>query len=343
MANNSRFNPQAMKEGTSFKNQKKKQQKNEKQKRHFQKKAPNELETKVSVKNSRKIDFAPKRLQNFFSWCFFLLFFAMTFVVILSFGRLDTLTNLALSKSVNPVEISNKVIKQTTSADVLKFKGKLLVDRLYNIPSGKSEQWEKELTPFLANGLTPSLINSAYKEEMKAQNIRFVEMNLGKKSNEYALTYAFDLTVGEHTQTMQVELMVYFKDEGILLLERPSLSPIKEKAANDVPYNQGAFYPKGHEVSSQVKENVETFLNQFFNLYVSNDRSLALISKVKGIGNATFSHLEVEAIKENQSGNLLVYGTYDFQFKDTETMLHSVFEMKLKQTKESYYVLEMNN
>ncbi|HAP5522498.1 TPA: conjugal transfer protein, partial [Enterococcus faecalis] len=51
----------------------------------------------------------------------------------MSFGRLNTLTRLAMQKQVNREEIIESVNKGVAASDQLKYDGMKLVDRLFTV------------------------------------------------------------------------------------------------------------------------------------------------------------------------------------------------------------------
>jgi len=85
--------------------------------------------------NSRTIRFSPRSAKSIYSMVFFLLFFLISLFLLMSFGRLNTLTRLAMQKQVNREEIIESVNKGVAASDQLKYDGMKLVDRLFTVSS----------------------------------------------------------------------------------------------------------------------------------------------------------------------------------------------------------------
>ncbi|WP_347905561.1 conjugal transfer protein [Enterococcus cecorum] len=340
--NKAKFNPSAMKESANYKQEKKKQTNKERQQR-FQKRAPEDMVEKVEIINNRNVRFSKRGFQNIYSWCFFGLFFVMVIIVIMTFGRMDTIAGIAIQKNIRPETIIKKIDENQTKKDQLIYQGAELIDRLYTVSGATSNDWQQQLKPYLADGLAAQeLLSVTNTEELKVSNIQFIELSKDTENQEtYHLTYAFDWLVGQETHGMVVNLKVSY-NKGIVLLERPRLSSKKlEKPSKRPLYQPKAAYPKGIEVSTEDQRKIEKFLQQFFRLYVSNDENLSLISDLSGIGQATFRQMMLEKVVQTEKGDFIAYGSYDFTFEQSESQVKNIFKITIKPTKDSYFVQKL--
>ena len=331
-----------MKESANYKQEKKKQTNKERQQR-FQKRAPEDMVEKVEIINNRNVRFSKRGFQNIYSWCFFGLFFVMVIIVIMTFGRMDTIAGIAIQKNIRPETIIKKIEENQTKKDQLVYQGAELIDRLYTVSGATANDWQQQLKPYLADGLAAQeLLSVTNTEELKVSNIQFMELSKDTENQEtYHLTYAFDWLVGQETHGMVVNLKVSY-NKGIVLLERPRLSSRKlEKPSKRPLYQPKAAYPEGVEVSTEEQRKIERFLQQFFRLYVADDENLSLISDLSGIGQATFQQLNVEKIVQAENGDLLAYGSYVFTFSKSESQVKNIFKMTIKPTKDSYFVQKL--
>lgn len=338
----SKFNPSAMKESANYKQEKKKQANKERQQR-FKKRVPEDTIEKVEIINNRNVRFSKRGFQNIYSWCFFGLFFVMVIIVIMTFGRMDTIAGIAIEKNIRPETIIQKVDEKQTQKDQLIYQGAELIDRLYTVSGATVTNWQQQLKPYLADGLAAQeLLSVTNTEELKVSNIEFMRLSEEAKNQEiYHLTYAFDWLIGQETHGMVVNLKVSY-DTGIVLLERPRLSPRKlEKPSKRPLYQPKAAYPEGMEVSTEQQYKIEKFLQQFFRLYVSNDENLSLVSDLSGIGQATFRQLTLEKVVQTEKGAFIAYGSYDFTFEQSESQVKNIFKMTIKPTKDSYFVQKL--
>ena len=335
-----KFNPSAMKESANYKQEKKKQANKERQQR-FKKKAPEDTIERVEIINNRNVRFSKRGFQNIYSWCFFGLFFVMVIIAIMTFGRMDTIAGIAIQKNIRPEMIIQQVDEKQTQKDQLIYQGAELIDRLYTVSGATVNDWQQQLKPYLADGLAAQeLLSVTNTEELKVSNIQFVSMSQDTKHSEvYHLTYAFDWLIGQETHGMVVHLKVSYDNQGMVLLERPRLSPRKlDKASKRPLYQPKASYPEGMEVSTEDQRKIEKFLQQFFRLYVSNDENLSLISDLSGIGQATFRQMVLEKVVQTEKGEFIAYGSYDFTFEQSESQVKNIFKITIKPTKDSYFV-----
>lgn len=330
------FNPQA---ATSKKRvQKKGRQKNKGLALLQRKKEPDP--------NTRTIRFAPRTAQSVVSVVFFSFFLVMCVVVLMTFGRVDTLSRIAMSKQVNQEELVTNVNNALKDTEQLRYEGMKLADRLFTIShkdSGKS-YWEEQLAPFLATGLNPNDLGfSTTSVDRIARNVRFIKMDtIDEKEALYRLYYDVRFTEGETWRQVQVILPVSYEGQEMKLIDRPAftnLATTEEK--NTSIYQENRFMPKGKDVTEEEKEKLTEFVQRFFELYVTNDEKLALIANVQGIGKATLVTVEPKKVLKIDNGHYYVQGVYTFAF-DERNPFTSNFTLEIQSTKESYYVTKMN-
>lgn len=296
--------------------------------------------------NTRTIRFAPRTAQSVFSISFFCLFLFMCLIVLMSFGRIDTLTRLAVSKQVNKDELVSSVNHSLEQTEQLRYEGMKLSDRLFTLsskPEGKT-YWEEQVTPFLASGLSANDLGfSVTSNDRLARTVRFIKMEtIDQKKQQYKLYYDVRFTEGEKWRQVQVLLPVSYENEEIRLIDKPSFTNLENKESkNTSVYSENLFIPSGAKVEEQDEKKITEFTQRFFDMYVINDEKLALISNVNGLSNATLEGVELSTINQVDEGTYFVKGTYTFYF-DEGSPFTSSFTLKIKQTKESYFVEEMN-
>lgn len=330
------FNPQTV---TSKKKVAKKGQSKNKGLALFQRK-------KKPDPSTRTIRFAPRTAQSVVSFMFFSFFLVMCVVVLMTFGRVDTLSRIAMSKQVNKEELVTNVNNALKDTEQLRYDGMKLADRLFTIShkdNGK-KYWEEQLAPFLATGLNPNDLGfSTTSVDRIARNVRFIKMDtIDEKEALYRLYYDVRFTEGDTWQQVQVILPVSYEGQEMKLIDRPSftnLATTEEK--NTSIYQENRFTPKGSDVKDEEKNKVTEFTQRFFELYVTNDEKLALIANVQGLGKAKLVKVEPKKVLKTDNGNYYVQGVYTFAF-DESNPLTSNFTLEIKPTKESYYVTKMN-
>ncbi len=178
----------------------------------------------------------------------------------MSFGRLNTLTRLAMQKQVNREEIIESVNKGVAASDQLKYDGMKLVDRLFTVSSkleGK-EYWEAQITPYLAAGLRAEDLGlDKTNDDRVARNVRFIRLEtVDYKESLYSLYYDVRFTEGKEWRQVQVILPVSYAENELKLLDRPTLMNLaKTSESNKVVYDEQRFIPKGKEVNEEETKN----------------------------------------------------------------------------------------
>lgn len=330
------FNPQTV---TSKKKAKKGQLK-EKRLSLFQRK-------KEQDPNTRTIRFAPRTAQSIVSTLFFGLFLVMCVVVLMTFGRVDTLSRLAMSKQVNKEELVENVNQSLEDTEQLKYEGMKLADRLFTIShkdEGK-EYWEEQVNPYLAKGLNAS--NLGFTEttvDRIARIVRFIKMKtINEKKAMYRLYYDVRFTEGKQWQQVQLILPVSYEGQEMKLIDLPTVTNLAtSEEKNKSVYREDQFTPKGSsDLEEEEKNKITEFTQRFFELYVINDEKLALITNVKGLDKATLMNVEPKKVLRLKNGHYFVQGSYQFAYEE-ESPFTSNFSLEIKANKENYFVTKMN-
>jgi hypothetical protein len=336
----STFNPQAVQKNNHKKGkQNKKPKKDEKTSSFF---SAQEKEQP----NTRAIRFAPRTAMNIFSGLFFFLFLIMCVVVLLTFGRTDTLAQLAMSKQVNKSELIENVNEGLKETEQLKYDGEVLTEKLFTYSSKQegTENWKASITPYLAIGLGAEQLGfSDTKLDRSCKEVKFIKLTtVDEKDRIYRLYYDVRFTEGDKWKEAQIILFASYKYGEFKLIDRPQFTNINSsESKNEIAYNEKRFLPKGTDVSDIERDKIDEFVQRFFELYVTNDEKIGLISKVKGLDNAKLKSVNPKAVIRSSDGLFHVIGTYTFSFEE-ENPLTSGFHLEIKQTKDSYFVNKLN-
>lgn len=334
------FNPQAV----QMKNQKKGKQ--NKKKKKDEKNSSFFSAQEKEQPNTRAIRFAPRTAMNIFSGLFVFLFVIMCVVVLLTFGRTDTLARLAMSKQVNKTELIQNVNQGLTETEQMRYEGEVVVEKLFTMTQNQDEStaWKEAIEPYLSVGLSADDLGfTNTRIDRKAKEIRFIKMQtINEKEHYYRLYYDVRFTEGDSWKQTQIILPVCYKYGELKLIDRPEFTNITVgESKNHVAYDDSRFVPKGEDVSAQEKEKLEAFIQSFFELYTTNDEKLKLISNVKGLDNAKLESIDTKALVVDEKGLYHAKGSFAFFYKENSSFT-SGFELVIKPTKESYFVIKMN-
>lgn len=296
--------------------------------------------------NTRTIRFAPRTAQSVFSICFFTLFVVMCFVSLMTFGRADTLARLAIKKQVNKEELVTEINEALKSTEQLRYEGIKLTDQLFTLsskPEG-AQQWEEQIMPYLAVGLSANDLGFTTSQvDRAAKAVRFIKMEtVDEKQQQYKLYYDVQFTEGGRWQQVQVILPVSNEHQELRLIDRPIFTNLDTKESqNTSVYSENLFIPKGAKVVEEEEQKITQFVQRFFDMYVTNDEKLALVSDVTGLSKATLMDVTVKSINQVEADEYFVKGSYMFYF-DEGNPFTSMFTLTIKQTKDSYFVEKMN-
>lgn len=315
--------------------QQKPTEKPKKQKRRKKKEKPTE--------NTRDLRFEQRKLGNYLTFFFFSLFFAMAVVLLMVNSRLGEITKVAHTKAVNTEEIALKVQEETSQVDSIVYQGEQLLNLLFSFETGgQAQQKRKEnIQPYLAKNLSSdTLLFSQSNTFREVKQIAFIQSKaLGNK--KYSLLYAVGYTEKEKLYNVNVELVVSYKNKHFQLINQPIITTLKkpQKETTDY-YEEGNFYQKGEEVSSNEEESIQAFLQSYFEMYVSNDERLGLISNVSGLGTGKFDSFTIKNLVKVGKETYSAQG--EFSFMNGTSQLSSPFSLQLKVNKDSYFVENFN-
>lgn len=341
MANNRpKFNPQAVQ-----KNNQKKGKQNKKRKKDEDSSSFFYAQEKEQP-NTRAIRFAPRTAMNVFSGLFFFLFLVMCVVVLLNFGRVDTLARLAMSKQVNKTELIENINTGLTETEQMKYDGEILTEKLFTFQQKDLDinSWKEEITPYLAVGLSPEDLGfSNSRIDRTAKEVKFIKLvTTDEKERFYRLYYDVRFTEGSSWKQTQIILPVCYRYSELKLISRPQFTnTVSSESKNDVAFNEKRFLPTGEDVDKSETDKLQQFVKRFFELYVSNDEKLQLVSKVQGLEGAKLKSVDTRTMVVDKNGNYHVLGTFSFFYQE-ESPFTSGFDLVIKPTKESYFVTKMN-
>ncbi|MET1995590.1 conjugal transfer protein [Enterococcus faecium] len=333
MSKESKFNPAGMQP-----------QKLKKKKRKGRDSRPFLVSTKKSIENSRTLRFAPRTAANIYSLLFFSLFLVLVVLSVISFFRVDRLAELAMKKQVNETELVATVHQQLAQTDQLKYEGEEFVKQLFTIEAtdkGK-EEWEKIITPKLAQGLNPKELGFSNTNENRSVNqVQFIKLEiLSEEESVYRLFYDVTYLEKEVQRNLQIILPVSYDNQSFQLLETPQIIRLSE-SDESIPYNSNQFSLKGKPVNEEEQEALYQFTQRFFQLYVANDEQLSLISSVEGIGQGTLEQVEIKEIVKGEQDSYHLQGIFRFHFEE-EASLTSRFRLDIRANEEGFYVLSIN-
>lgn len=334
------FNPQAV----QLKNQKKGKQK--KKKKKDEKSSSFFTGQEKEPQNTRAIRFAPRTAMNVFSGLFVFLFVIMCVVVLLTFGRTDTLARLAMSKQVNKSELIEDVNKGLVSTEQMKYEGEIVIEKLFTQTQKIEDEdtWKEGITPYLSVGLSADDLGfTNTRIDRNAKEIKFIKMvTVNEKEHFYRLYYDVRFTEGDTWKKAQIILPVCYQYGELKLIDRPQfINTTISESKNKVAYNESRFLTAGEDVQGTEKDKLDEFIRSFFELYTANDEKLRLISNVKGLEAATLENIDVKTLIVDEKGMYHARGTFTFYFKEGSSFT-SGFELVIKPTKESYFVIKMN-
>lgn len=333
------FNPQAVQMKNQKKGKQNKKKKDEKNSSFFtgQEKEP---------LNTRAIRFAPRTAMNIFSGLFVFLFVIMCAVVLLTFGRTDTLARLAMSKQVNKTELIENVNKGLVDTEQMRYEGELVIEKLFTRTQKVDEEseWKTALAPYLSLGLSADDLGfSNTRIDRSSKEIKYIKtITVNEKEHFYRLYYDVRFTEGDNWKQAHIILPVCYKHGELKLIDRPQFTNTTlSESKNKVAYDESRFLPIGEDVSGTEKDKLDEFIKSFFELYTANDDKLGLISNAKGLEGGTLENLDIKTLIVDEKGLYHAKGTFSFYYKEGSSF-SSGFELVIKPTKESYFVIKMN-
>lgn len=324
---------------------------NDIEEKKVEKKPKKEKKIKVEKEvNTRSIRFARRTVGNWLTFFFFSLFIVQSVVLLMYFNRLDIIAGVANSKKIDPTEIAADVQNTVLESDQIKYEGQNFLETLINYSKDTDKQKEREekLTSYLPAGMRVNDLGIRDSKFDRVLNqlsfVKFKEDKTTGLKNSYLLYYDISFTENNQVTRAQVIVPVQYKTKKLRVLNSLSLTNLETVDHEDqdlINYKQDRFFSKGTAVTTEEEAKIQNFLNQFFELYVTNDSKLELISNVQGLSAGDLIGLELKNAVKTKSDMYLLEGTFSFRYGEG-TSFDSFFSIELKQNKDSYFVTKFN-
>ncbi|MBC1483995.1 conjugal transfer protein [Listeria sp. FSL L7-1509] len=311
------------------------------------KKKPNKKQEEKP--SSRKIPFKRRWFQNGLTVFFYTLFITLTLVLLMTYGRLDTIVDVANSKAIDPNDLTTSIKAEQKEGDLVAYDGKKWLQTFFSNPSEDKAVDERlnQLKRNLASGVDVNFLSNTA-SDVKRDGIvvdvvnQQVTTEEGKKSL-YRTVY--DVRFQENGQTKETEIALYavYQSGQSIFIQIPEYLNTKENKApkTSVENKEDYFTKKGTELDADEKQKVEAFSQKFLELYCKNDPNLYLISAVQGLDGGTLQNATITNVVKNGK-EITVQGTYTFTFTENAPQT-SYFTFQMRQNKDSYFVNNMNN
>ncbi|EAE8754461.1 conjugal transfer protein [Listeria seeligeri] len=301
------------------------------------------------VPSSRKIPFKRRWFQNGLTVFFYTLFISLTLVLLMTYGRLNTIVDVANSKAIDPNDLTTSIKAEQKEGDLISYDGKKWLETFFSNPQDDQaiEARTNTLKQNLASGVDENFLTST-NSEVKREAIvvdlvnQQVTTEEGKKSL-YRTVY--DVRFREDGQTKETEIALYavYQSGQSIFIQLPEYLNTKENKTpkTNVENKEDYFTKKGKELDAEEKQKVEAFSQKFLELYCKNDPNLYLVSAVQGLDGGTLQNATItNAVKNGKE--ITVQGTYTFTFTENAPQT-SYFTFQMRQNKDSYFVNKMNN
>lgn len=318
--------------------------KEEKKKRKIRIKLPKK---KTDGKGSRNLRFAKRPIKKwvtFFLYSFLILSFLL---LIMTFGRLQTLTSYAYKKEETKQKIAEQINKDNLVTQQVTFEGKQFLKVFFTVEKGEEqlEKRKKVVTAYLANSLPLDSLEVLSSDiTRQVREVQLINYLPGEK-NTYTLTYDVEFLEKEKLFTAQVQLVASYKESEWKLLNVPTYLNIEktnEAKKNTDVYNASRFYSKGEEVEKEEQAKITTFVEHFLTLYVKSDENLPLISAVKGLEKANLEQFSIKNIVRKSEKSIVVEGTYTLYYEKGSNFA-SYFSLTIEKNRETYFVKKMGS
>ncbi|TYV31026.1 conjugal transfer protein [Listeria monocytogenes] len=316
-----------------------------------QKKQPKKTRKKEQVEtpSSRKITFKRRWFANGLTVFFYTLFIVITVVLLMTYGRLDTILNVANQKAVNPNDITEKVKEQQKEGDLVAYDGKKWLQTFFSNPNDDKaiEERSKSLKKTLASGVDINFLTSTSSDiKREAITVDLINQQVTTKEGSDTLyRTVYDVSFLENGQKKETEIALYaiYREKQTIIVQLPEYLNTEEnkQPKTNVEDKEDFFLKEGQEVTADEKQRVEAFSQKFLELYCKNDSNLYLISAVKGLDGATLQSAAITNIVKNGK-EITVQGNFTFAFTENANQT-SFFTFQMRQNKDSYFVDKMNN
>ncbi|ECJ9747804.1 conjugal transfer protein [Listeria monocytogenes] len=303
----------------------------------------------VEIPSSRKITFKRHWFANGLTVFFYSLFIIITVILLMTYGRLDTILNIANQKAVNPNAITEKVKNQQKEGDLVAYDGKKWLQTFFSNPSDEKaiEERSNRLKRILASGVDINFLTST-SSDIKREAITVDVINqkvTTKEGSDTLYRSVYDVSFLENGKKKETEIALYaiYRENQTIIIQLPEYLNTEEnkQPKTNVEDKEDFFLKDGQEVTADEKQRVEAFSQKFLELYCKNDPNLYLISAVKGLDGATLQSATITNIVK-KGKEITVQGSFTFAFTENANQT-SFFTFQMRQNKDSYFVDKMNN
>ncbi|MBC1572765.1 conjugal transfer protein [Listeria sp. FSL L7-1426] len=303
----------------------------------------------IEAPSNRKITFKRHWFANGLTVFFYSLFLIITVVLLMTYGRLDTILDVANQKAINPDDITTKIKAQQKEGDLVTYDGKKWLQMFFSNPNTDKaiEERSNKLKKVLASGVDVNFLTST-SSEVKRESISVEVINqqiTTKKGYETVYRTVYDVSFLENgkMKEMQTALYAVYRENQSVIIQLPEYlnSEENKRPKTSVENKEDYFTKSGEELAADEKQRVEAFSQKFLELYCKNDSNLYLISAVQGLDDATLNSATITNIVKNEN-EITVQGNFTFSFTENATQT-SYFTFQMRQNKDSYFVDKMNN
>lgn len=297
------------------------------------------------IESTRDFRFERRRVGNYLTFFFYALFFSMAILLLIFNSRLGEITKVSRSKTIDTEKIVSDVQSKNGETDTIKYQGQRFLETLINYePNEEAEkQRQGQLLYFLPTDLSSQSMLFVSNTTRTVEKIECIQLE-SKANDRYRLLYEVTYKEGKLDTTLIVHLDTVYKSNQLQIINVPTITSLEEKKADEIkkePYVPTDFYSKGEAVTEVEQKKIREFLANFFDLYVSNNEKLHLISAVSGLSGGTYEHSTVENIVKTGKNTYEVQGSYQFYFQKDSKMT-SFFSLTIQANQESFYVEKFN-
>ncbi|OTN83964.1 hypothetical protein A5819_003514 [Enterococcus sp. 7E2_DIV0204] len=297
------------------------------------------------IESTRDFRFERRKVGNYLTFFFYALFFSMAILLLIFNSRLGEITKVSRSKAVDTQKIVSLVQSKNEQTDTIKFQGSQFLETLINRTTDEeTEKKRAETLPlFLPKELSGQSLLFSSNAIRTVKKIECVQLE-AKEKDQYRLLYDVIYSEGKFDTSLLIRLDTVFKKDQLQILNVPTIISFEEKKAEDIekePYKPSDFYSKGEAVTESEQQKVKEFLSNFFDLYVSNNEKLHLISAVSGLEGGTYDRSTIENVVKTGEETYEVQGSYQFHFQE-DNKITSFFSLTIQVNKDSFYVEKFN-
>ncbi len=320
-------------------------------KKKFQKKVSREKDSSVGKRKkpvkkkenlSREIRFSRDRVRKAVSWFIFLLIFASLFFNVIFFSKYQTIRNNVQASEDRIDEKLYKVEEREVGfSDAVESFGEDFLEVYYNVPAEK-ESREKRLDTlrnYFVSGFKIEDLESLedFKGSRSLTDLRYLETKQ-IDTNKANLVFEVSYEIKDKdtvSDSVQIVIPVVSDGKGFAVYEKPSLT--SRDFTSDITLDDTSL--EGDDVSSTEKEQLDTFLHEFFTSYGVSDEKLPFMANLeRGLKRKVLSSAVIRDSAINEEG---VYQlVVDVLYQNEETTFNSMYTYYLEATKDknNYFI-----